>query len=132
MSTATKYPVLEVTEDTTAQEIFDAVAKHLLAQGEKSEAPVVGTNGELVCNAMSCRYRAGNLACAVGCLLTDDEARYNEGRNVYGAEFNVALDRHLHLLDHLQKTHDHTPVEDWREKLRALAQACGLSAAVLA
>jgi hypothetical protein len=124
MSTATKYPVLEVTEDTTAQEIFDAVAKHLLAQGEKSEG--------LVANGMSCRYRAGNLACAVGCLLTDTEAKINEGMNVYGAEFNVALDRHLHLLDHLQKTHDHTPVEDWREKLRALAQACGLSAAVLA
>jgi hypothetical protein len=42
------------------QELFDKVAVHLINQGKKSS------------NYEGCRYRHGELRCAIGCLIPDD------------------------------------------------------------
>lgn len=50
-----------LTKESTAQEVFDYVADHLLKQGERSLTPTQG-----------CLYRGGRgLSCAVGCLIPD-------------------------------------------------------------
>lgn len=60
------FPVLDVTEETTRQQVFDAVVAHLIAQAAPAMTP-----------AGACLYRTENqLACAVGCLLPDNLATW--------------------------------------------------------
>lgn len=55
------YPVIEITKDTTDQELFDAVVTHLL-----------GMDGPCKDDRGHCDYRGpGGTACAVGALLSD-------------------------------------------------------------
>ena len=49
----------------TPQEVFDQVSQHLLKQNKQS------TRYEKLRNF--CAYRSGNLKCAAGCLIDDDE-----------------------------------------------------------
>ena len=96
-------------ETVSAQEIFDHVVAHLRGQSQFCRAG--GTAG--------CAYRLGDNACAVGALLTDEEARtivdggYNTGVSVQGLEMRRLLpDRlvpHKWLLQDLQLVHDKYP-----------------------
>ena len=117
-----KYPVLQVTETTTDQEIFDAVARHLLAQGEKAAS--VDEAGHTFC-----RYRTENgRACAVGCLLTDEEAAACEG--CVADDLPMAWTRrHSTLLRELQRVHDQEFA--WRRELAFVAKDFGLNTAAL-
>lgn len=55
-----------IPENSTPQEVFDYVAKHLIKQGKQA---VAGSN---------CAYRSPEgLSCAVGCLITDEEYNVN-------------------------------------------------------
>lgn len=94
---------------STAQQVFDQVADHLLAQGEKSmlEGKCVYNNHE-------------NLKCAAGCLIGDDE--YDdlfEGNHWFELVNSEKVPKaHDGLIRGLQTIHDqYTPCE-W---LRVLA-----------
>lgn len=55
------YPVIEITKDTTDQELFNAVVTHML-----------GMDGPCKDERGNCAYRGpGGTACAVGALLSD-------------------------------------------------------------
>jgi len=91
----------------SAQDLFDSVARHLFEQGRQSRKNFHGLSG-------TCAYRGeGRTACAVGCLLTDDEAAKadaNAGTSVY-AIFEAGLlperlHKYLGLLNRLQMVHD--------------------------
>jgi hypothetical protein len=106
----------------TNQEIFDKVAKHLLAQGAQALSPQTG----------ACKYRAGGLACAVGCLIPDEEYSLAlEGLTVKELVGKGLLPPSLGgvdigLLTKLQQVHDSCRPSDWPERLRDLALDLGL------
>ena len=128
---------MKVTHETTKQEIFDHVAKHLLAQGTASLKENL-TNGEL-----SCAYRGdGGSMCAVGCLISDDEYHPDmEGTGV-GALFDKEkvsyptsgplgvgilgpdhpLAEHVPLLEDLQQIHDTFHPPTWLHHLTTTAE----------
>ena len=124
------YPVLPVDKTVTAQEIFDAVALHLIAQNRLSTSPA----------GVSCMYRnQANLACAVGCLMTDEEASIADSNHKGSSIDRLKLDGkiperfldHLNLLHRLQKVHDghvETLVPQWKPALIAVAEEFGLIA----
>lgn len=109
------------------QEIMEAAAKHLLAQGERST--LFGT----------CQYRdrEGRM-CAVGVLIPDE--RYHE--DMEGCPIKEgcrATDSNLHrllaelygehsfpLLAALQSVHDLNRPADWAERLGQVARRFGL------
>lgn len=113
--------------EPTRQEIFDRVAKHLLAQNEAA-----------VCEGV-CQYRYNGLSCAVGCLITDEH--YDEmlegsfvGRkpvidavaNSLGCSPRYVGTRLLELLRCLQVIHDETDPHMWPEHLKKLADKYNL------
>lgn len=122
----------ETPERVTCQTIFDRVARHLLTQNAKAEAP-----------NRSCRYRGQNgTSCAAGCLIND--ANYNEafegltvGRLCVSDAIAKSLGleelprRMIDLLTSLQCIHDAAKVNEWPANLRTLAETEGLSFAVL-
>ncbi len=81
----------------TEQEIFDYVCQHLAKQGRSA----VDQGG-------LCRYRMEDgRMCAVGCLLTDEEAeRTGEGAGVSKALLPARLEPHRKFLKKLQEAHD--------------------------
>jgi hypothetical protein len=97
----------------TDQEIFDTVVAHLRKQGVRAT------------DANVCRYRtASGLKCAVGCLLTDEEARQVEGFSVDGDYFRQHIpscEPHIRLLRRLQSIHDVYEPEQWESQLRTIA-----------
>ena len=116
-------------EKLTEQTIFDTVVEHLLWQNEVS----VDRRGR-------CAYRGlSGLKCAVGVLVTDNEAKYMEPwGSVYFCQKYGALPRrlipHMKLLTDLQKVHDDASkhcmkamsVDDWPHELRQVAEKYGL------
>jgi hypothetical protein len=121
---------------TTAQEIFNTVAMHLLVQGRKA----VGKNGK-------CVYRSPNGdRCAVGVLISDEEyLKKMEGKTVVKLLFDEQMPKrllpHVKLLAELQAVHDYCCSDadshefDRDELLRSLrraAESYGLECDVLA
>lgn len=116
----------------TAQEIFDTVARHLIAQGAQS----ITDDGH-------CRYRADDgKRCAVGCLFTDEEYRPSmEGHGVSSVMLPGRLKPHSMLLRDLQRVHDvpamgHGGIADltaqhFIPRLHDVAERHGLSTDVL-
>lgn len=109
------------------QEIMEKVAKHLLAQGERST--LFGT----------CQYRGPEgLMCAVGVLIPDEEYTYRfeglalkEGCAPDTSDLHRLLCRlygeeSFPLLAALQSVHDHTSPRDWAERLGQVARRFGL------
>lgn len=94
----------------TNQEAFDIVVRHLRAQGAKSEI------------GCTCLYRGpAGMKCAIGALLTDEEARICERKPVVDICF-LGLAPSLFGLDvlllrNLQGIHDAIAVECWEECL---------------
>lgn len=125
------------------QEVFDAVAKHLLTQNEKSGA---GTR---------CFYRhpMADLKCAIGALIPDklyredmdfgimggkrisvilrDERRKNRGTGVLSLFWEDMGESEMDFLDDLQEVHDEYDVELWPEKLREVGYQNGLDMSAL-
>lgn len=80
----------------TKQEIFDQVCEHLARQKRRS----ANARG-------NCLYRGPDgLMCAVGCLLTDEEAEGQEGSAASDITLPARLAPHVELLDYLQTAHD--------------------------
>lgn len=112
----------------TKQQVFDKVAKHLLAQNK----PALLYN-----DTDDCAYRTRDgLRCAVGCLLTDEAYSPKfEGKNVNHlfesapaamAACGLSVDRHAHLLLALQEIHDGAYPVKWRGELARVATYHGL------
>lgn len=99
-----------MTDQLTAQEVFDASYKAMVAQGKPSIDRVYQGGSR------RCLYRGPNgLKCAVGALLTEDEAvgldNYKpDGITVSGlyedGKLPARLRPHLMLLEKLQLAHD--------------------------
>lgn len=109
----------------TAQEIYDAVKKHLLAQNARSTGRYNGNDG--------CAYRGKNgLKCAVGVLFTDEE--YTPKMEIVGGvwsliESGLLPERfmsHQLLLRDLQRVHDSTSPFEWAAELDRVAKKHGL------
>jgi hypothetical protein len=117
----------------TNQEIFDKVARHLIAQGERSRDE---SNG-------SCKYRMQKpdgrlLKCAVGILISDEDYDWTIEGVVVSLLPAEILSKftgpgQLALLDRLQTVHDScfTNVAEFKKKMREVARQCSLSPAVL-
>lgn len=113
----------------TPQQVFDKVARHLLTQRKRS---LKGQGGP-------CAYRGDDgAACAVGCLMTDDEAKKADA-HAMGAVREIAkvgllptrLAPHVRLLDALQDVHDMGELHEWADELRELARRRKLRVTVL-
>jgi hypothetical protein len=116
------------------QETFDRVVSHLRQQGEP--AFTVKASG------VSCRYRLPRgdkvLACAVGCLIPDDQYLEDiEGAGVkyVMANFSLSLpaiyEHDMNLLEDLQSAHDwwagSAVLRNVEEQLESVARKHGLT-----
>lgn len=108
----------------TLQEVFDIVVTHLLTQNQKAALN------------QSCRYRAGHLKCAVGCLIPDElyTTRIEGIPALYlGEDFYMLFDKDIdrpvlrHLLMQLQGIHDCYLPRHWHKELEASARNLGLA-----
>lgn len=85
----------------TEQEVFDQVLSHLRRQGRPSK----GKDG-------GCKYRGvGNLKCAAGCLIADDEYKskmdnLDDTRWLSLVSEGLVPNVHIHLIRDLQVIHD--------------------------
>lgn len=128
------------TEVAWMQVTLDKVAVHLLQQNAASIQRIDGST-----LAGYCAYRTEDgLRCAIGCLLSDEEAAKMEGRGVrnfpsslltkllgrppafqpteWEAAFQpTGIDSRVEFLNALQKIHDSMVVTTWRAELCALA-----------
>jgi hypothetical protein len=110
------------------QEIFDFVANHLLTQNAKS----VEHNG-------TCLYRCGDLKCAVGALISDEDYKCSFEQNsvrllagkIEKTIFSDIEESRLTFLMHLQEIHDDYAIEEWSEKLSILGSDYNLSNKIL-
>jgi hypothetical protein len=133
----------------TAQEVFDKVATHLLAQGKRSllfldHEPETG--GKI--RREVCAYRgADGTKCAVGCLIPDE--KYDpliEGtsirvmfsmvgsfkrKSLLLSQALAGFLEHQDLLNALQHVHDDSTPEYWDIYLRQVAQRFGLDSSVI-
>ena len=117
---------MKVTEETTDQEIFDHVAKHLLKQGRQSRDP----------DTDECRYRGPDgTMCAVGCLIPDGEyTPALEGKSALDLFNNLdclptdhPLCSRVGLLNDLQCLHDYSYPDIWVTELRHVAKVHNLT-----
>lgn len=109
---------------SSAQDVFDQVAIHLLTQNQPSIAPVAGFPTD-------CAYRGNNgLKCAAGCLIADDEYDIEiEGKDwLYLNIQGKVPTEHWQLITGLQGIHDSLMVGDsLKEALIDLATAYELN-----
>jgi hypothetical protein len=120
-------------EQATAQQVFDQVANHLLTQMQSCR--IMMEHG-----GFSCAYRSadGKLACAAGCLISDEEmAQVYEANCNTGAGWGAIIDalnvssNHEQLIVRLQIIHDDADPSDWKELLEKEAVQSGLNTEVL-
>lgn len=110
---------LKTLAQATDQEVFDQVKTHLLTQNQKA-----------VNNYGKCRYRFGELKCAAGCLIGDDE--YRKEFDSYGGSWPFLCNQglipkeHMALIVELQRIHDRHNVEWWPASLREVAKKFNL------
>lgn len=121
--------------EATQQEIFNQVGRHLLTQNARSTGippkTVARWDSQI---AQSCLYRSGDLKCAAGCLIADDEYKpefegngflrvYNLYKEITGS-FELCKNNpdKAFMLVSLQNLHDAGSAEDWRSGLEDLAE----------
>lgn len=115
--------------NATAQEIFNQVCEHLNKQGEPCTVDVDGYP--------SCRYHEGDLRCAAGCLISEEEYQdrslyKHEGRGwTYLANMHIVPDNHFSLITDLQRVHDMNKPDQWENELRRVGLAYNLDTTVL-
>jgi hypothetical protein len=112
---------------STAQQVFDFVAAHLLKQNEKCQAEGV-INGPKACFY---RVETGNKKkvnkCAAGVLIprcdyTPDMERKNWHSWLHDHADLVGGERlHQKLIEHLQDAHDNYSTSEWAQQLRRVA-----------
>ncbi len=113
---------------TSEQEVFNYVAAHLLTQNQRAEMNHPDS-GEV------CAYRSGQLKCAVGCLISDEDYLPEmEGRNVYHIIDDVRYKKVFQkmsgisiLIGSLQRIHDSYEPSQWRRELLSMAERRGLN-----
>lgn len=121
---------LKTLPNATSQQVFDHVAQHLLAQGERSLVLEPGAPAEDLTPA----YRSPTgLKDAAGSLMSDDEYSFEmEGNTWEGIVASGAAPKeHAGLISGLNNVHDNHHPSAWPEQLLAVAQAFNLSPAVL-
>lgn len=100
----------------TNQEAFTKMVQHLRKQGCKSQDEAHQT----------CLYRGPNgLKCAVGALIPDEEYRewWDEEGVMASRLGTVSLNGLNHkMLEDMQQTHDHFPVDRWEEQFKFIAE----------
>ena len=107
--------------EATEQEIFNQVARHLLTQNRRS----VDEKG-------FCKYRSGNLKCAAGCLISDEEysplmdSEESEGTGWLDlASKGLVPTQHNLFIRSLQLVHDGMPdrysQEEWFREVQRFA-----------
>lgn len=103
----------------TAQEVYDQIKTHLLTQKVKAYDSW----------RVLCFYHLGDLKCAAGCLIADEEYRKDMEHNSWTAlvKSGLAPDTHKSLIRVLQSVHDEYDFEKWHEKLRRVAKTYGLN-----
>lgn len=104
---------LKTLAQATEQQVFNQVVTHLLTQNQQS----LSARGD-------CLYRAGELKCAAGCLIGDDE--YNEEVMEDMIWSSLAIEgvvpqEHKVLISAFQRIHDGSAPESWPNKFRQLA-----------
>lgn len=103
---------------STAQQVFDHVARHLLTQKTRSTK-----NG-------GCAYRGGkgDLSCAAGCLIADKEYSEDmEGRTWISLAYKEIVPyAHTTLIAKLQEVHDYSPLDKWPQHLKQVAESFNL------
>lgn len=108
---------LKTLSKATAQEVFDQVTQHLLTQMQRSvNSEHIGGNG--------CMYRSGNLKCAAGCLIGDEEysAELFEQNDWLSLLLKERVPQtHFDLIFELQKVHDHHLPPRWCDQLKRIA-----------
>jgi len=99
----------------TKQETFDIVARHLLTQNQ------------MAVDRGTCAYRAGDLRCAAGALIPDDE--YTIEMEGYAASnlcskyaFATWYGHDIELVKQLQNIHDRAVESEWHNQLGYLAR----------
>lgn len=119
----------------TAQEVFNKVSIHLLTQNAKS---LKSSGSSREHNITACSYRGDDgRMCAVGCLIPDE--RYNIDIEGYSVESyrvkdmldDINLKEHTRLLCRLQYVHDGIDVNEWRNKLKQVANEYSLNSSCL-
>lgn len=120
---------LENLESSTAQEVFDFVAHHMLTQGERSE-------GHKNSQITTCLYRNHKgMACAAGCLMTAEQAAaadsLAESTWPDVVDESIATHVHMDLITGLQSIHDDRQPFAWREQLTEFAELWNVSSAIL-
>lgn len=106
----------------TAQEVFDAVAIHLLSQNAQS----------LDSTGTKCQYHGiGNIACSIGSRIPKTH-NFSDLENMSLEEiFGDPKHTHVNLLRALQYVHDsdteYNPISDWKNELIDLARRLNLN-----
>lgn len=105
--------------EATPQQVFDQVVKHMLTQNRQSKNHEVG----------GCFYRHGDLKCAAGCLISDDEYKPEMDTMETGTTWVELVDNdlvpttpHDDLIGRLQDIHDSYLPVDWPVRLNNLAK----------
>jgi hypothetical protein len=119
--------IIQEVNNKSLQEIFDFVANHLLTQNAKA---IEGSG--------TCFYRCGDLKCAVGALISDEDYdcsfEMQNLRTLSGKKetiFNHIEESRLEFLIHLQAIHDDFVIKEWPEKLSILGSDFNLSNKIL-
>ena len=108
-------------KDSSAQEVYDFIANHLLTQGCKAERSD---------KALSCVYRLEQegrvLRCAAGCLIPDEDykAEFEKGgswKSIVHGYFPEEGMYHIDLIAALQSLHDSSSMYDWPGALTRVA-----------
>jgi len=121
--------------DTSMQNLFDTVAKHLLTQKKQAFKMVPTTDGKTM--VKKCLYRADDGSkCAVGCLIRDDLYTPSIEGSFWNKELHKLLEASLgrtldiadlNMLSDLQSAHDSLPPDAWPSELKNLAGKHGLT-----
>lgn len=113
--------------EATAQQVFDQVATHMLTQKVKSR------------DQHGCKYKVGELKCAAGCLIGDDEYTHAMDNLADGQNWNSLVEQGLvpphptePLIYHLQLIHDSCLTQDWAKSLHEVAIVYDLDPSILA
>jgi hypothetical protein len=107
--------------EATKQDIFNQVARHLITQNHRS----VDEKGY-------CKYRSGNLKCAAGCLISDEEytplmdSEKSQGTGWIDLVHEGLVPRdNMHFIRLLQVLHDGmhgiTSPEEWFREVQYFA-----------
>ena len=118
---------IQEVNNKSLQEIFDFVACHLLTQ-----------NAKAVEDSGTCLYRHGDLKCAVGALISDEDYdcsfEMNSIKILNDKKETIFSDiekSKLEFLMHLQEIHDDYVIEEWPEELSILGSDYNLSNEIL-